>query len=374
MINSQKYRRDKRLLCIAFLCFPLLAGAQYKGTIEGRIGKASGQKVILSYSVNGSMIRDSTYLQQGRFRFQVHFEEFNLMTLRLEHSKSDKSVVADTKSCFLEPGLLKIESEDSVANARIITGDMNKEYLVFKHFVGLEEMQKLSKAEKLTKDEAQQKMLQERRNAIFGQLPNKYEAYVGAHPASYFSLLALNFMTSGTLNTAKIEPLFDKLAPSLKESKEGKELRQQIEATKAIKVGTLAPDFTQADASGKPVRLSDFRGKYALLDFWASWCGPCRKDNPNIVKAYQKYKDKGFTVIGVSLDHSKEAWLKAIANDGLTWTNLSDLKYLKNEVALLYAVRAVPQNYLIDQNGYIIATQLHGEDLDKKLAEILNNK
>nr|WP_162988981.1 TlpA disulfide reductase family protein [Pedobacter schmidteae] len=364
----------KRFVGIAFLCLPLLGAAQYKGTIEGRIGKGTGQKIIFSYSVNGTMVRDSTYLQQGRFKFQVGFNDFDLATLRLEHSKSDKSVVFDSKSCFLEPGLFKIESEDSVANARIISGNLNKEFDVFRRFVGLDEMQKLARAERLTKDQAGQKMLQEKRSVISGQLQDKYEAYIVAHPRSYFSLFALNFMSSGTLNTARIEPLFNQLDASLKESKEGKALKSQIEATKAIKIGTLAPDFTQADVSGRAIRLSDFKGQYVLLDFWASWCGPCRKDNPNIVKAYQKYKDKGFTLIGVSLDHSKEAWLKAIANDGLTWTNLSDLKYLKNEAAMLYAVRAVPQNYLIDQNGYIIATQLHGDDLDKKLSEVLSHK
>lgn len=359
----------KNLLAVSFLCAPLLVSAQYTGTIKGRIGKSTGQKVLLSYSVNGNIIRDSAYLQEGQFKFELRFDDLSPATLRLEHGKSDKSLGFDTKDCFLEPGLFRIESEDSLANAKIVVGDLNKDYLVFRRFTGLEEVQKLSKVSKLIKDEAQLITLRERRAAIFEQLQHKYEAYVGSHPNSYFSLFALGFMSPGT---AKIEPLFDKLAPSLKASKEGKALKRQIEATKAIQIGTLAPDFAQPDASGRVVRLSDFRGKYVLLDFWASWCGPCRKDNPYIVKAYQKYKDKNFTVIGVSLDRSKEPWLKAIANDGLTWTNVSDLKYLKNEAALIYAVRAVPQNYLIDPNGYIIASRLQGEDLEKKLAEILN--
>ncbi|WP_316819205.1 TlpA disulfide reductase family protein [Pedobacter nyackensis] len=364
----------KKVLYIVLMSFPLLASAQYKAVIQGRIGKASGQKVLLSYGVNGRMIRDSTYLKQGRFEFQVNFDELVPATLKFDQGKSGKSIISDAKDCFLEPGLLKLESNDSLANARIIKGDINKDYIAFRRFVGMEEAQQLLKAVRATKDEAQLKMLQERRDAVLAQMQNKYEGYVTAHPGSYFSLFALNFMGAGMMNTARIEPLFNRLTPALKESKEGKEFKRQIEATKAIKLGTLAPDFVQPDVLGRSVRLSDFRGKYVLLDFWASWCGPCRKDNPNIVKAYQKYKDKGFTVIGVSLDRSKEAWLQAIESDGLTWTNLSDLNYLKNEAASLYAVRAVPQNYLIDKDGYIIAVQLHGEDLDKKLAEILGSK
>jgi peroxiredoxin len=366
MINLKRNPMLKNILAVAFLCGPLLVSAQHNGTIQGRIGNTTGQKILLSYSVNGHIIRDSAYLQQGKFKFELRFDDLSPATLRLEHGKSDKSLGFDTKDCFLEPGLFQIESEDSLANAKIIAGDINKDYVVFRRFIGLEEVKNISKASKLTKDEAQLKMLQERRAAIFEQMQNKYEAYVGSNPNSYFSLFALGFMSP-----AKIEPLFEKLATSLKESKEGKSLKSQIEATKAIKIGTLAPDFVQPDASGKPVRLSDLRGKYVLLDFWASWCGPCRQDNPHIVKAYQKYKDKNFTIIGVSLDKSREPWLKAIESDGLTWTNVSDLNYLKNQAAVTYAVRAIPQNYLIDPNGYIIATQLHGEDLEKKLAEIL---
>lgn len=134
---------------------------------------------------------------------------------------------------------------------------------------------------------------------------------------------------------------------------------------------TKAQDFTQPDPAGKPVSLSQFKGKYVLVDFWASWCGPCRQDNPNVVRAYNEFKDKNFTILGVSLDQKKEAWLKAIQQDGLTWTQVSDLKFWDNAAAVLYGVQAIPYNVLVDPSGNIIAENLHGEEIAKTLRKVI---
>ncbi|MFM8834591.1 MAG: peroxiredoxin family protein [Cytophagales bacterium] len=152
-----------------------------------------------------------------------------------------------------------------------------------------------------------------------------------------------------------------------------KELSNQVEKLKVTAVGQIAPEISLANPSGEIVKLSSLRGKYVLIDFWAKWCGPCRRENPNVVKAYKRFKDKGFEVFGVSLDRSKEDWLKAIAEDGLTWTHVSDLKYFESQAAKDYNINAIPFSILLDKSGKIIAKNLRGAALDRKLEEVLGN-
>ena len=145
-------------------------------------------------------------------------------------------------------------------------------------------------------------------------------------------------------------------------------IEKSLQSAGLGKVGSVLPEFKQNDVNGKSFSLSSLRGKYVLIDFWASWCGPCRAENPNVVKAFNAFKSKGFTVLGVSLDQDKAKWLEAIKKDGLTWTHVSDLKYWNNEVAVKFGIQSIPANFLIDPNGVVIAKDLRGEDLEKILA------
>ncbi len=162
-----------------------------------------------------------------------------------------------------------------------------------------------------------------------------------------------------------------RISPALADCPYVKDLDGIIKQLENVQIGKTAPEFSLPDTAGVSVSLSDFRGKYVLLDFWASWCPPCRRENPNVVKAFNEYKDKNFTIIGISLDKDKSKWLKAIADDNLTWTHLSDLKYWDSEIPALYGVRGIPANVLLGPDGVIIAKNITGEDLHQKLKEVI---
>ncbi|MBE8728267.1 TlpA disulfide reductase family protein [Flavobacterium hungaricum] len=151
-----------------------------------------------------------------------------------------------------------------------------------------------------------------------------------------------------------------------------KELKELVTVLDGLAVGKKAPDFTANNPDGKPVRFSENLNGYTLVDFWASWCGPCRRENPNIVAAYKEFHDKGFNIVAVSLDKKKENWIKGIQDDHLNWVQVSDLLFWNSAVAKLYGVRAIPANYLVDSKGIIVAKNLHGEELQSTLKSLLN--
>ena len=192
------------------------------------------------------------------------------------------------------------------------------------------------------------------------------------------SLAVINLLQSNVLDKDQYYDTYVQVAGKLKQAwpeySRTQEFVSYVDKMKLTAVGQPAPEIALPDPQGKIVPLSSMKGKYVLVDFWAKWCGPCRQENPNVVRAYQKYKDKGFTVYGVSLDRNRADWLQAIQQDNLTWTHVSDLKYWQSEAAKTYNITGIPFSLLLDPNGVIIAKNLRGAALHQKLEEIFGGK
>lgn len=198
------------------------------------------------------------------------------------------------------------------------------------------------------------------------------EDFVKNNPGSYVTPVILNSIQYGKEPT-ELEAMVNALEPKIQETQLIVDLKEQIEKMKSVAVGQTAPDFTQNDAEGNPVKFSDIysQNELTLVDFWASWCGPCRRENPNVVAVFNEFNGKGFTVFGVSLDRDKDNWLKAIEDDNLTWQHVSDLAYWNNEAAKLYAVRSIPASLLVDKTGKIVAKDKRGDELRETVAGFL---
>jgi len=212
-------------------------------------------------------------------------------------------------------------------------------------------------------------------SVIFDSLRNddisKSHTYFSKHKSSLLGLFAFSRFTAFSGDYSKVEDDFSKLPTWAKNSPDGKNIYSKIQGAKTAKIGTVAKGFIQQSSTDESISLESYKGKYVLLDFWASWCGPCRKEHPNLIKAFQKYGPKNFTILSISLDDNKNLWLDAIKYDQLKWLNISDLKGQQNEIALKYGVQTIPANFLISPEGVIIDKNLSGESLINKLNILL---
>ncbi|WP_025146544.1 TlpA disulfide reductase family protein [Pedobacter jeongneungensis] len=337
---------------------------------------------FLDYYVDNQKVRDSLLLYNGAATFRGRINEPLQATLSLAQRPQDKLHPYDFTSrnsiqLLLYPGQSNVQARDSLKGT-MATGNIH-----LKEFYELQSAESAYRR-KYTAPIYEEMLKHKKEPELYAQLREKanrfgeairdsiYIPFIARHRNTPVGLLAFR-RYAGSIMDLSAEPLFGTLDVSIRNLPTAKAVLNQFNNIRKTAIGQLAPDFTQPDSTGRNLTLSALRGKYVLLDFWASWCGPCRLENPNLVSAYQKYGNKNFTILSVSLDRAagRQDWLKAIKADGLTWLHVSDLSYFNNAAAKLYGIQAIPQNFLIGPDGKILAKNLTGEHLKDVLAKYL---
>jgi peroxiredoxin len=340
------------------------SGYKLSGTIDGL---PSGDVVLLEQRIDKEYVQiDSAISLNGTFEFAGKVQIPDVYYISLP-DKRNKAMI------FIENSQIAFSAHADTLWKPLVKGSaVHDEYNAFQESIS----EIYGKARDLyaryqeadqDDDEEKAKKIEKEMDSVEDEVEEYQRAYLDENPASFIAPYIVQNLHYGK-EADEIEALLAKLDPSLQGSSLGGNISRRVEVLKNVAIGMPAPEFTQNDSLGNPVSLSSFKGKYLLIDFWAAWCPPCRAENPNVVSAYHEYTDKGFEVLGVSLDRSRDRWLKAVQDDGLVWTQVSDLKYWSNEAAALYGISSIPSNLLLDRDGVIINKNLRGADLHAALA------
>lgn len=366
-----------KLIIGALLLLPVsFCMAQDKFEVTGKLTAAGdGQVVLLTYiNSDGKSVKDSTVTKNGRFALAGTTRFGNAAYLELKPVKTEDSKKnrADFQEFFLEKGKTIVAGKDSIASAVVSGTKAQGEYLEYHSQMEPLQVQyrkivdRYYKA-KAAKDSAELKQISVDAKPLTAKMEATLDNFISTHPDSYYTATLVIGNKMAVVDVVKFDPVYQSLSKRVLASFTGQKITDKYNKAKQFAVGKEI-DFTLPDAKGNEFKLSSLRGKYVLVDFWASWCVPCRAENPFLLKAYAELKDKNFEIVGVSLDDKRQSWLQAVEADKLPWTQVSDVKGFKTEIALRFGISAIPQNVLIDPNGKVIAKDLRGEDVNKKIA------
>lgn len=344
-------------------------------TVTGKLlGTTSGEAIVLQKLLMGEKADTAYVTKDGNFTFTGTVDEPTVAAIFTKEAIQQDIVPL---TLYIEAGNTTISGDKSAMNiAQVKGGKSNDDLQKFQDIMQnyYKKMKPLGDSMRILYDAKSLTAIQPLQfQYLQYQKQQKAEimAFAKANNKSYASAFFSYQFNSYNADLQAAETAYNNLDAIMQQSFFGKKLKGVADALKATGIGGIAPNFTLQTPDNKTVILSSLKGKYVLVDFWASWCGPCRQENPNVVKAFNQFKNKNFTILGVSLDEDKVAWQNAIAKDHLTWTHVSDLQGWKSKVAAQYSVQAIPANFLIDSEGKIIAKDLRGEDLINKLSEVL---
>jgi len=372
----------KKLLFVV-LSTTLLFSCQEKNsgyTIDGTIDSIEdGEKVYIELQdeTGGLTTIDTAVVENGKFKFIGKAEQIEMAFLQIGSLQGKVTFILENQKITITAYKDSLQSSEIKGSYQ--TDELtkfNKDFKTLQDKAQQFEMNNMVAYQKASEEEDMETIqrIQEEFGVIQDDIKDYMSNYAAENPKSYVSLLLLSQMVGDPDGFESVKTSFEALSNEIKTTKAGKELEQKIQSLLAVSIGQIAPDFSAPNPEGQMVSLKESLGKVTLIDFWASWCGPCRMENPNVVAMYNEFHQKGLNIIGVSLDREgqKDKWLEAIETDKLTWIHVSNLKFWQDPIAVQYGIQSIPATLLLDADGKIIAKNLRGNDLREKVAELLS--